>query len=54
MAFYDRHMNYIVEPGLIKVMVGCSSEDIHLQAEFEIVGKVMGVERSFVTDVRVE
>lgn len=40
LGFYDRNMNYIIEPGNIKVMVGSSSEDIYLSGEFEIKGKV--------------
>jgi len=39
-GFYDRDMNYIIEPGNFKVMVGSSSEDIYLSGEFEIKGKV--------------
>jgi beta-glucosidase len=33
----DAEMRWVVEPGLFKVMVGASSEDIRLQGEFEIV-----------------
>jgi len=33
----DRNMNWVVEPGIFKVMIGSSSEDIRLTDEFEIV-----------------
>ena len=36
LAFLDRHMEPIVEPGMFKVMVGSSSEDIRLKGEFEV------------------
>ena len=53
LAFYDRHMNYVVEPGVICIMVGSSSEDIRLSAEIEIVGTVQGVEQVFTTQIKV-
>jgi beta-glucosidase len=36
LALWDRSMRFVVEPGKFKVMVGSSSEDIRLRAEFEI------------------
>lgn len=36
LALWDRSMRFIVEPGKFKVMIGSSSEDIRLDAEFEI------------------
>jgi beta-glucosidase len=35
----DINMKWIVEPGMFKVMIGASSEDIRLNGEFEITGK---------------
>lgn len=38
LGLYDHAMRYIVEPGLIEVMVGASSDDIRLRDKLEIVG----------------
>jgi len=38
LALWDRSMRFVVEPGMFKVMLGSSSEDIRLSGEFEIVG----------------
>lgn len=34
LAIYDSEMNYVVEPGEFKVMVGAASNDIRLEGEF--------------------
>lgn len=55
LGFYDREMNFVVEPGYIQVMVGASSEDIRLTGEFEIIGtkvQVLG-NRSYLSAVKV-
>lgn len=39
LGFYDREMKYVVEPGMINIMIGSSSDDIRLKAEFEIIGE---------------
>ncbi len=36
LEFLDANMRWVVEPGVFKVMVGASSEDIRLSGEFEI------------------
>ena len=45
-GFYNPEMNYVVEPGVIEVMVGNSSADIHLTGEFTLTGDVMDVSAS--------
>jgi len=40
LAFYDRQMQYVVEPGEVEVLVGSSSDDIRLSGRFEITGGV--------------
>jgi beta-glucosidase len=39
LAFYDRDMEFVVEPGRVEVLVGSSSEDIRLTGSFEITGE---------------
>ncbi|HJP93292.1 MAG TPA: glycoside hydrolase family 3 N-terminal domain-containing protein [Pyrinomonadaceae bacterium] len=39
LSLWDRNVKFVVEPGMFRVMVGASSEDIRLNGEFEIVGK---------------
>lgn len=43
LGFYDREMNFILEPGKIKLMIGSSSQDIKLNSGIEIVGKPQDV-----------
>jgi len=38
LGFYDADMAYVVEPGVVEVLVGSSSQDIRAQGEFTIVG----------------
>jgi beta-glucosidase len=37
LSMYDRNMKRIVEPGVFRVMIGSSSEDIRLDGTFEII-----------------
>lgn len=39
LSLWDRNMKFVVEPGMFRVMVGASSEDIRLSGEFEILAK---------------
>ena len=55
LGFYNRDMDFVVEPGNIDVTIGSSSADIRLSGEFEITGEVVRLVglRSFTSDVRV-
>ena len=55
LAFYDRDLNLVLEPGRIMLMIGSSSEDIRLTGEFEITGEaqMMVDERVFECPVEV-
>jgi beta-glucosidase len=37
LSMYDRNMNRIIEPGIFEVMIGSSSQRIHLKESFEII-----------------
>ncbi|PMQ00768.1 MAG: beta-glucosidase [Dictyoglomus sp. NZ13-RE01] len=36
LGFYDRNLNFVVEPGRYEIMIGSSSEDIRLRAFFDV------------------
>lgn len=46
LGFHDHDLNYVVEPGPMKLMVGSSSADIHAEGEFAIKGKRADVSRN--------
>jgi len=46
LAFYDKEMKKIVEPGEVRIMIGSSSEDIRLDDSFTIEGKISEVDES--------
>jgi len=41
LGFYNENMEYVIEPGNIKIMIGSSSEDIRLKDKFKVKGKVV-------------
>lgn len=40
LALWNKHNEFVVEPGIFKVMIGASSEDIRLNASFEVMTKI--------------
>ena len=56
LGFYDRNMNFVLEPGKINLMLGSSSADLRLQAELEVVSKVTDISKAkvYLTPVRVD
>ncbi|MBI5667556.1 MAG: glycoside hydrolase family 3 C-terminal domain-containing protein [Chloroflexi bacterium] len=54
LGFYNREMQFVVEPGIVEVMVGASSADIRLTGAFEIVGEAAPVEKVFTSRATVE
>ncbi|WP_248928149.1 glycoside hydrolase family 3 N-terminal domain-containing protein [Paenibacillus hamazuiensis] len=45
LAFHDLNMDQVVEPGMMDVFIGASSQDIRLKGVFEITGEKRIVER---------
>jgi beta-glucosidase len=55
LGIYDRAMQYVVEPGMVEVMVGNSSQHLPLTGTFEIVGQTTDIgEKNFFSDVRID
>ena len=57
LAYYDLEMNYVVDPGEIKIMIGSSSSDIRLNGSFEVKGETTIIEakdKAFLTKVSVK
>ncbi len=54
LAFLNREMQFVVEPGKVDVMIGSSSEDIRLRDEFDITGDLVSLRsrRSFTSTAR--
>lgn len=53
LAYYDRDMRLVIEPGPVDIMVGASSDDIRLAGTLDIVGPVTPVETAFFSRVTV-
>ena len=45
LGFYDRKMDFVLEPGKINLMMGASSADIRLKGEIDIIGKATDISR---------
>jgi len=55
LGFYDRNMDFVLEPGKIDLLIGSSSADIRLKGELDIVGKATDIsaEKVYLTPVAV-
>ncbi|HRQ40350.1 MAG TPA: glycoside hydrolase family 3 N-terminal domain-containing protein [Chloroflexota bacterium] len=55
LGFYDGAMRQIVEPGIVELMVGISSDDIRLHTQIEIVGETQEIpaRQKFFSEVQV-
>lgn len=55
LGFYDRDNRFVVEPGIVEVMVGNSSQDIHCTGTFEITGSKteIGAQKAFFSKAQV-
>jgi len=55
LGFYDRNMDFVLEPGMIALQLGASSADIRLKGELEIVGKTTNIakQKVYLTPARV-
>ncbi len=54
LAFYDRDMRFVVEPGEVAVRVGASSEDVRLEGRFRFEGDVRELSPRAVVPTSVE
>ncbi len=56
LAFYDRDMNLVVEPGTYDILIGRSSKDIILKDSFKIIGKKRKIvyRKKYFSEVSVE
>lgn len=43
LGFYDRKMDFVLEPGKINLLMGASSADIRLKGEIDIIGKATNI-----------
>jgi beta-glucosidase len=56
LGFYNKEMHFVLEPGIIKVMIGSSSEDIRLTGKFHIIGetKEIGKIKKYFTEIKID
>jgi len=56
LAFYDKDMKKVVEPGEVKIMVGSSSVDIRLDDSFTVEGEETEIDEAeiYYTEVEVK
>jgi beta-glucosidase len=54
LAFYDRDMQLVVEPGEVAIMIGASSEDVRLEATLNVTGETRVYRRAEVVPTTVE
>lgn len=50
LAYYGEGLQLVLEPGTVKIMAGSSSDDIRLEADFEIDGEITQVVKDRVFD----
>ncbi len=43
LGFYNRCTEFVIEPGMVEVMIGSSSEDIRVRGSFEITGQTTAI-----------
>ena len=55
LGFYDLEHRYVVQPGIVDVMIGSSSQDIRARGDFKIGGEAtdVGAEKAFFSSVHV-
>ena len=55
LGFYDRNMDFVLEPGKINLLLGASSADIRLQGELDVVGEATNIaaQKVYLTPVSV-
>jgi beta-glucosidase len=46
LGFCDADMRYVVEPGIIEVMIGAASDDVRMEGKFEITGETTDIAAS--------
>jgi beta-glucosidase len=55
LGFFNRDMNFIIEPGEMEIMVGGSSSDIQVTGSFQLTGEVRQIlEKKYETTVSVD